>query len=266
MAADRERALVTGASAGIGEAFAERLARDGFDLVVVARRGDRLEALAERLRTKHGAEVEVIDADLSTDDGIARVERAAAEDDRLTMLVNNAGFGGYKPFADLEPGAIDALVGVHVLAPLRVTRAALPGMVARGRGSVITIASLLAFSGPIANPFLPARATYAGAKAFQVAWTQVVANELEGTGVRVTVCCPGVVKTEFHEVQGMDMSSLPRMSPEDVVQGALAASERGEIVNSPPVDDVNLWDRLAAAQTAAFANGRTSELAPRYRT
>jgi len=260
----RDRALVTGASAGIGEAFAERLARDGYDLVVVARRGDRLEALAERLEKDNGAAVDVVVADLGTEEGIARVETIAAGDDRLGLLVNNAGFGAYRPFVELDPATASQLVNVHVMSVMRVTRAAIPGMIARGRGGVITIASLLAFSGTIpANP-IPNRVTYAAGKAFQVAFTQLLAGELAGTGVRVSVCCPGVVKTEFHTVQGMDMSMLPRMSSEDVVQAALAAHAAGEVTSSPGFDDAALWSRLAEAQTGVMFSGKP-ELAPRYR-
>jgi len=260
----RQRALVTGASAGIGEAFAERLARDGYDLVVVARRRERLDALAERLTNETGSAVEVVVADLGTEEGIARVEAVAAADDRLALLVNNAGFGAYRPFAELDPAVASELVNVHVTSVVRVTRAAIPGMIARGSGGVITVASLLALSGTLPASPLPNRVTYAAGKAFQVAFSQLLAGELAGTGVRVMVCCPGVVATEFHTVQGMDMSVLPRMSSEDVVQAALAALEAGEVTCAPGVDDPELWTRLAEAQTGVIFASKP-ELAPRYR-
>lgn len=260
----RDLAIVTGASAGIGEAFARRLARDDYDLIVVARRISRLRALADELHSLHGVDVEPLVADLGTDTGIATLERAATAE-RLSILVNNAGFGGYKPFTQLDADTMEELLGVHVRAVARATRAALPGMIARGRGAVITIASMLAFSGPFRNERLPKRATYAASKAWQVAFTQLLAGELDGTGVHALVVCPGVVKTEFHEVQGMDFSAIPRMSSEDVVQTALSALAAGEVVCSPGVEDVAKWDELAAMQEDLFQLQFGSELAPHYR-
>jgi NADP-dependent 3-hydroxy acid dehydrogenase YdfG len=136
MSSSRSRplALVTGASSGIGAAFAERLARDGYDLVLVARRRDRLEALAERLQNEAGAEAEPLAADLADAEALSQVEAQVASDERLALLVNNAGFGGYRPFVDVEPKVVDELIAVHVRAVARLTRAALPGMVRRGKG------------------------------------------------------------------------------------------------------------------------------------
>lgn len=258
-----ELALVTGASAGIGVAFAERLARDGYDVVLVARRRERLEDLAERLRVETGAGIEVLAADLAAADGLRGVEERAGAGD-VALLVNNAGFGGYRPFVEVDPAVAADLVGVHVLATVRLARAALPAMVARGRGAVVTVASLLAFSGGLPPNPLPHRATYAGAKAFQVAFTRALAGELAGTGVRALVVCPGLVATEFHEVMGLDLSALPRMSAEDVVQAALAALEHGEIVCAPGVEDATLFERLGEAERAILGS-MSPGLAPRYR-
>ncbi|HEY6475380.1 MAG TPA: SDR family NAD(P)-dependent oxidoreductase, partial [Polyangia bacterium] len=206
----RPLALVTGASAGIGQSFAVELAQAGHDLIVVARRRERLEALAERLGAAHQAKVEVLVADLATPAGVDLVAgRAAATP--LDLLVNNAGFGGYRRFVELDPKVADDLLSVHIRAVVQVSRAALPGMMARKKGGVINVASLLAFSGTVTEAFLPARAVYAGAKAFLVTFTQILANELADTGVRVQVCLPGVVATEFHDVQKMDLSKVPRM-------------------------------------------------------
>ena len=210
------RALVTGASSGIGTAFAQRLAQEGFDLVVVARRRQRLEALAERLRADAGVEVDVIAADLTDPDKLRELEAHIAEDAALELLVNNAGFGGYKPFAELDRDVAEGLIRVHVLALTRLTRAALPGMIERGRGAVINVASLLAFTGSMPPQPLPHRATYAAAKAYMVTFTQALAHELDGTGVRMQALCPGLVKTEFHEVAGFDRAQVPfpPMEPE----------------------------------------------------
>ena len=144
----RPIALVTGASAGIGQSFAEALAREGHDLIVVARRGDRLLALAERLAAEHKSNVQVLVADLATDAGIEAVASRAASTP-LDVVINNAGFGGYRPFVEIDPKVADDLVAVHIRAVVRVTRAALPGMVQRERGGIVNVASLLAFSGSL---------------------------------------------------------------------------------------------------------------------
>ncbi len=212
-------ALVTGASSGIGKAFAERLAADGHDLIVVGRRRERLEALAAALP---GVAVRVVAADLSTDDGIDTVAELCASQP-LTMLVNNAGVAHYMPLAELPAAQARELVHVKVVAPTLLTRAALPGMLARGTGTIVNVAGMIAFSGPAPASQLPRRAVYAGTLAHIVAMSQTLHAELEGTGVKVHVVCPGVVATEFHAVQGMDLSAVPRMSAEDVVAAALAA-------------------------------------------
>jgi short-subunit dehydrogenase len=261
----RPLALVTGASAGIGQSFAEQLARD-HDLIVVARRRDRLEALAQRLNAEHQAEVQVLVADLGTASGVDAVAaRAAAAP--LALLINNAGFGGYRRFVELDPTVADELLSVHVRAVVQVTRAALPGMIARERGGIVNVASLLALSGsaPPGN-FLPQRAVYAGAKAFLLTFTQVLAAELVSTQVRLQVCLPGLVKTEFHEVQGFDTSKMPpRMSPEDVARASLVALASGEVVCVPALEDVAALQRLDDAERAVLAVATTATPARRYR-
>src|SRR4030095_7862022 len=141
----RPHALVTGASSGIGAAFAERLAKDGYDLIIVARRRDKLEELAQRLQGSHQVNVEVLVADLSKPDSLRTVEKQIAEDSALEMLVNNAGFGGYMPFVELDPDKAEECINLQVLAVTRLTRAALPGMIVRGRGYIINVSSRLGF-------------------------------------------------------------------------------------------------------------------------
>ncbi|HXT95035.1 MAG TPA: SDR family NAD(P)-dependent oxidoreductase [Polyangia bacterium] len=260
----RPLALVTGASAGIGRSFAQQLAGSGHDLIVVARRRERLEALASELTAAHQAKVEVLVADLATEAGLAAVAaRAAAAP--LALLVNNAGFGGYRRFVELDPKVADELLSVHVRAVVQVTRAALPAMVARQQGGVITVASLLAFSGTVTGGFFPARAIYAGAKSFLVTFTQILASELADTGVRVQVCLPGVVATEFHEVQGMDLSKVPRMSADDVARAALAGLRLGEVLCAPGMEDAAPLQKIGEAQQAALAAARATTPAARYR-
>jgi short-subunit dehydrogenase len=253
-------ALVTGASSGIGKAFAERLAADGYDLIVVGRRRDRLDALAASLPD---VAVRVVAADLSTDAGIDAVAEIAASEP-LTMLVNNAGVAHYMPMAELPAATARELVQVKVVAPTMLTRAALAGMIERGEGTIVNVAGMIAFSGP-APAMAPQgqRAGYAGTLANIVAMSQTLHAELEGTGVSVHVVCPGVVATEFHEVQGMDLSSIPRMSAQDVVAGALAGIQLGEVVIAPGVEDYGLLDTVFAADLAAF-HGQSPKLATRY--
>jgi len=255
--------MVTGASSGIGEAYAERLAQEGWDLVVVARRRDRLDDLAGRLTSQHGVAVQVIDADLTD---VQRLGALAGEvtSMELEMLVNNAALAHYMPFAELEPEAAQGLVDLNVLAPVLLTRAVVPGMVEREAGAVINVASLLAFSGSWEGPHLPRRAVYAASKAFLLTFTQVLAGELQDTGVRVQVVCPGVVRSEFHSRQGIDMSAVSRMEPEAIVQASLFDLERGAIVSIPGAADESAFDAVVASQGELMGLTRAVELPDRY--
>jgi uncharacterized protein len=258
----RPLALVTGASSGIGEAFARRLARDGYDLVLVARRAGRLAAVADALSE---VTAEVIVADLATRDGIDVVADICATWP-ISILVNNAGVAHYMPLAELPAASARELVAVKALAPVMLTRAALPGMIERGAGTIISIAGMLAFSGPApATAPQGQRAVYVGTLAGTVAMSQTLAAEIRGTGVGVHVVCPGVVATEFHSVQGMDLSAVPRMSAEDVVTATLAGIELGETVICPGLEDPDLLTAVFDAELAAFGGGQRPELASRYR-
>ena len=250
-------ALVTGASSGIGKAYAEELARRGYDLIVVGRQVDRLEAL-----TGLGTTVEPLAADLATREGIGAVADAAAHNS-VDLLVNNAGVAHYKPFAELPPEQAEELIFVKELAPTLVTRAAVPGMIERGHGTVINVAGMIAFSGPAAPA--PNRAVYAGTLAHLVAWTQQLHAELGPSGIQVQVVCPGVVATEFHTRQGLDLSAIPRMLPEEMVAASLRGIELGETVCAPGVEDAGLLDAVFAADLAAFG-GQSPQPASRYRT
>lgn len=266
--AERPQALITGASSGIGAAFAERLAHDQYDLILVARRRERLAALAEHLQQNHPVSVEFIEADLTQPAELQGVEQRLAEEPQLTLLVNNAGFGGYMPFVSLEPDRAEELVRLQVIAVTRLTRAALPGMIARGKGGIINVSSRLAFSAVLPSPPLPRRATYAATKAYINTFTQILANELEGTGVRVQALCPGVVQTEFHQRVGVDSSQYPAalvMTPEDVVTASLAGLDRGEVVCVPALEDLSLLAHVDESQRHLFEQSRTGSLAQRYR-
>lgn len=223
----RSVALVTGASSGIGAAFSAALAARGDDLVVVARRTDRLEALAAHLGAAHGTQVEVLPADLATDAGVAVVaERLTASDRPVDLLVNNAGVGSMGRFWDLPPEGETAQVMLNVVAPVRLTHAALGPMVARGRGGVINVSSLGAYQ-PV-----PFNATYGATKAFVSSFTNALHEELRGTGVRVMVLAPGFTRTEF-QGESFGPTNVPGLawqSPDEVVATALRAYDRGRAV------------------------------------
>jgi short-subunit dehydrogenase len=253
-------ALVTGASSGIGRAFAQRLGAQGYDLMVVGRRSDRLEELVAALPN---VAVRPMVADLGTDAGVEAVaERCAAE--AVTVLVNNAGVAHYMPFAELPAGKADELLHVKAVAPTMLARAAVPGMVARGEGTIINMSGMLAFSGPASLDQLPLRrAIYTGTLAYTLALSQVMHQELKSQGLRVQALCPGVVATEFHERQGLDLSSVPRMSADDVVTASLRSLELGEVVCAPGVERSDLLEAVFQADLAAFG-AQASQLAERY--
>jgi len=256
-------ALITGASSGIGEAYAERLARDGWNLVVVARRQERLDDLARRLSVEHGVDVRAVPADLADEAQLATLAADAAgmEPD---LLVNNAALSHYMPFAELPPETAQTLVTLNVLAPVVLTRSVVQGMVARRSGAIVNVASLLAFSGDWEGSQLPRRAVYAASKSFLVTFTQVLAGELRDTGVRVQVVCPGVVRTEFHSRQGIDLSALPRMDPEDVVAASLHDLEHDVVTSVPGASDDSCLQAVTAAQGELQDITRVVELPARY--
>ena len=221
-------ALVTGATAGIGLSFARQLAAGGHDLVLVARDGARLERVAAELRTVHRIGSEVLPADLTSADGVTSVQERLEDPSRpLDLLVNNAGFTLRRPFLVNDIADEEAMLDILVRAVLRLTHAALPGMVERGRGAVVNVSSVAGW--------VP-RGTYAAAKAWVTSFTQGLDAQLEGTGVRAMVLAPGFVRTEFHDRARIDMSGLPPymwLDADDVVRRALRDLRRGRTVSVP---------------------------------
>ncbi len=261
-------ALVTGASSGIGLAFAERLARDHYDLILVARRKQRLDELGQRLRASAGVNAEVLVADLSKPAGLRTVEARILAEPNLEILVNNAGFGAYMKFVELPADRAEELVQVKVMTTMRLTRAALPGMIARGRGAIINVSSRLAYSGGMGAP-LPQRAVYAGSNAFLNVFTRLLHLELEGTGVKVQALCPGVVETEFHERVGAPPGSMPPeiiMSAGDLVEASLDGLERGELICLPALGDESILEKIHQDEKNLVANSRTGKVADRYKS
>ncbi|MFF9162256.1 SDR family NAD(P)-dependent oxidoreductase [Streptomyces longwoodensis] len=263
MSTRRGTALVTGASSGIGAAYAERLAAQGWDTVLVARRAQRLDDLARRLREETGTRVETLVADLSAPDDLARVVDRAAGDD-IGFLLNNAGINGYGPFAELEPDLLAKVLHVNVLAVTALTRAAVPGMLARGAGTVVNVASQLAFAGSLPPHPLPERAVYGGTKGYVVTFTRTLAAELAGTPLRIQVLCPGLTATEFHRsrghepVPGRDQAVHDEggMPVDQVLDASLAALDTGRVVCVPGLDDPSLIDGLAKAEGAIRSAAR----------
>jgi len=218
-------ALITGATAGIGAEFARRAAADGFSLVLVARDAERLASTAEALRRRYGVTAETLPADLATEEGIAAVEERLGRG--VDLLVNNAGFGLRAGFLDAPVADELRMLRVHCEAVLRLTRAALPYMVGKGRGAVINVSSVAAF--------FP-RGTYSASKAWVVSFSEAAATEVAGSGVRVMALCPGFVRTEFHQRAGMNVSAIPSflwLNAERVVDEAMRDLALGRWVSVP---------------------------------
>ena len=235
----RPVALITGPTSGLGAGYARRFARDGYDLVLVARDVDRLVDLAAELRAAHRVEVEVLPADLADVSGRDRV--AARLGAVVTVLVNNAGFGTSGEFAAADPALLQRQLDVNVTAVMQLTRAALPPMLSAGRGSVINIASVaglpsIAMTISILLRLSGRGSTYSASKAWVVSFSEGLANGLAGTGVGVHAVCPGFVRTEFHQRAGIDMASIPRplwLRVDDVVAESLADVAEGKVLSIP---------------------------------
>lgn len=229
----RGRAFITGASSGIGEAFARRLAAEGFDLTLVARREARLRALADELSAAHGIRAEALAADLSRDEEIVRLGEAIGARPDLTLLINNAGFGTRGDFAEVELERHLAMIRVHDVATVALTRAALPGLIARGGGAIINVSSVAAFfpSG--------GGAIYTATKVFLNNFSEALAAEVGDKGVRVQALCPGFTYSGFHdtsEYEGFDRKTIPAklwMPAEAVVDESLAALGGDRVIVVP---------------------------------
>ena len=254
-------AVITGASSGIGAVYADRLARRGYDLLLIARNEARLAQLATRITAQTGRSVEVLAADLSKTSDLARVERVLRDDPRVTLLVNNAGVGAAAPLLNAEVDAMSRMIALNVDALMRLTYAIVPAFVARRAGTIINIASIVAVAPEILN------GVYGGSKAFVLAFSQSLRHELANTGVRVQVVLPGATATEFWNAMGKQIEELPQeivMSVDDLVDAALAGFDQGEFVTVPALPQAEQWDALESARQAMMPNLSRSTAAPRY--
>lgn len=255
-------AVITGASSGIGALYADRLARRGYDLILVARNRERLDQVATRIAAGTKRSVETIVADLGDAVDLSRVEERLRADTGIVMLVNNAGVGATSPLLDSDVDSMERMVTLNVNALMRLTYAAAPGFVARGAGSIINIASIVAVAPELLN------GVYGASKAFVLAFSQSLRHELTDKGVRVQVVLPGATATDFWGIAGTPVEHLPAdivMSGENLVDAALAGFDLGEFATVPSLPEVADWDAFEAARQALGPNLSLSQPAQRYR-
>lgn len=255
------KALITGASSGIGAVYAEQLARKGYDLVLVARDRSLLRALAERIAAATGRSVEVLEADLAAPAQRSQVEARLRDDAGITLLVNNAGVGTHTPLLQSDVERMSEMIELNVNALTRLTYAAVPGFVARGRGAVINISSTVGVAPEVLN------GVYGGSKAFVLAFSQSLHHELADKGVRVQAVLPGATATGFWAKGGLPLEHLPAnivMPAEQMVAAALVGFERGELVTIPSLHDGARWQAFESARLALAAELNSNTPAARY--
>jgi len=254
-------ALITGASSGIGAVYADRLARRGHDLLLVARDVARLEALATRLRAATGRNVEILPADLARPDDLGRIERRLRDDAAIGMLVNNAGMAAGGTVAGGDAAKLADVVQLNVVAASRLAVAAAQAFAARGAGTLVNIASVVALTPEMFN------GVYNASKAFVLTLTQSLQAELANTGIRIQAVLPGATRTEIWGRAGIDDAALPAemvMGVDEMVDAALAGLDAGEAVTIPSLPDIADWQRFEAARRALAPNLSRNRAAARY--
>lgn len=255
-------AVITGASSGIGAVYADRLAKRGYDLILIARRADQLDQVAERIRSKTERSVQVFPADLTDELDVARVETLLKSDPSITLLVNNAGLGGTGTLLQSAVDEMTSMISLNVTSLTRLTYALVPKLVARGAGTIINISSVVAITPETLN------GVYGGTKAFVLAFSQNLRQELEGTGVHVQVVMPGATSTDFWKAAGRPVELLPQdivMTSEDLVDSALIGLDRGEFATIPSLQDGTLFEAYESAREAMIGQLSHSTPALRYR-
>jgi short-subunit dehydrogenase len=255
-------AVVTGASSGIGAIYADRLARRGYDLVLVARNQARLDAVARRISHATGRAVRTVAADLNDKADLNRVEALLAAGPDITMLVNNAGVGALEPLLQSDIGAMEAMIDLNVTALTRLTYAVAPTFVARGGGTIINISSVVAVAPEVLN------GVYGASKAFVLAFSQSLHKELADKNVRVQVVLPGATATNFWDAAGGAIDNLPSamvMRSDDLVDAALAGFDQGELVTVPSLPDATDWFAYEGARQRLIPNLSLNSVPARYR-
>jgi uncharacterized protein len=258
--ANKGTALITGASAGIGAVYADRLARRGYDLILVARNQARLDTVADRLRGETGRQVTVLAADLNDKAGLAKVETVLRGHPGITMLVNNAGVGSVASILQADVDKMEAMIDLNVTALTRLTYSVAPAFVARGQGTIVNISSVVGVAVEALN------GVYSASKSYVLSFGHSLQKDLGEKGVRVQTVLPGATATEFWDVAGYppQKTSEITMSAEDLVDAALAGLDAGELVTIPGLHDEGLWTRWEADRRAISPKFRNAKPAPRY--
>jgi short-subunit dehydrogenase len=261
MSNSKGTALITGASRGIGAVYADRLAKRGYDLILVARSEAALKALSERLTRETGRSVTPLPADLNDKADLAKVEATLRGDPSIRMLVNNAGIASVAPLLSADVEKMDEVIGLNVTALTRLTYAAAPAFVARRAGTIINIASVVGISPEALN------GVYGATKAYVIALSHSLQHELADKGIRIQAVLPAATATEIWESAGLPWQNLPPsivMTPEDMVDAALVGLDQGELVTLPSLQDGDEWTRFEAARRAISKRFGNSMPAPRY--
>lgn len=262
MQSTKGKALITGASSGIGATYAERLAGRGYDLLLVARDLSRLEAIAGRLAQQYGVVVEVLRADLASKSDVQLVARRLREDKALTLLVNNAGVALNGNLADVDSDKVDALLQLNVVALTHLASAAAAAFTVAGRGAIINIASVVALAPEMFN------SVYSASKAYVLSLTQTLHGEVGKQGVQVQAVLPGATRTEIWERSGIDEAALPAemvMEVGEMVDAALAGFDQGELITIPSLPDAADWNALVSARAKLGPNLSRNQAAARYK-
>lgn len=253
------KALITGASSGIGAVYADRLARQGYDLIVVARSETKLASMASRLKAETGRSVEVVTADLKNGTDVRRVEDILKSDANINVLVNNAGVGAIKPLLNSDADEMEDLIALNVTALMRLTYAAVPSFVRRGGGTIINISSIVGIAPEILN------GVYGASKAFVLSFSHSLTHELADKGIHIQAVLPAATATDFWSIAGNPVENLPQemvMSTEDMVDASLQGLRRGETVTIPSLHDGDKWTNFEAGRrelSGLFANSKPAQ-------
>jgi uncharacterized protein len=254
-------AVVTGSSAGMGRLFADRLAKRGYDLILVARRADRLNAVAKELKGRYGVSVQTLVADLGAAADLDRVVRVISGDESITLLLNNAGTSTLGSVGEIKESDLAAMIGVNIIALTRLTVAVLPGFKKRDSGTIINMGSVLGFQS------LPISSIYSGTKGFVLNFTRGLQDELAKTNIVVQLVAPAAIATDIWEISGVPLSQLDPatiMKAEDAVDAALAGLDLGEKLTLPSVEDLQLLTNYDTARLALLGSSQSGKPATRY--